>query len=184
MLRTQLVRAQTRFKKHADRNRTERSFAVGEQVLLKLQPYAQSTVANRPCHKLAYKFFGPFPVEQRIGELAYKLTLPADARIHPVFHVSQLKPFTPDHTPVFSELPRPPDLSAVTVEPAVILDRRMRRKGNNPVIQLKIQWSSLPADAATWEDYDVLRLRYPEAAIWEEASSQGAAIVTPAVSTD
>lgn len=62
LLRAQLARAQARFKKQADRHRAERAFDVGEQVLLKLQPYAQSSVTNRPCRKLAYKFFGPFTV--------------------------------------------------------------------------------------------------------------------------
>lgn len=114
-LRTQLARAQNRCKQKADRHRTERMFNVGEQVLLKVQPYAQSTVANRPCPKLAYKFFGPFPVEQRIGTMAYRITLPPDSRIHNVFHVSQLKPFTPDYTPVFSELPKTSDLTAATL---------------------------------------------------------------------
>lgn len=36
MLRAQLERAQDRFKKQADRHRTERIFDVGGQVLLKL----------------------------------------------------------------------------------------------------------------------------------------------------
>jgi hypothetical protein len=170
--------AQERFKRKADRHRTEREFAVGESVLLKLQPYTQSTVANRPCKKLAYKFFGPFPVEQRVGTLAYRLTLPANSKIHPVFHVSQLKPFTPDYTPVFSELPQPPDLSAVSAQPLEILDHRMVKKGNAAMVQVRIKWSSLPNEAATWEDYDVLRLRYPNAVIWEGVSSQGGANVT------
>lgn len=178
-LREQLLQAQDRFKKKADRNRIDRSFAVGEQVLLKLQPYAQTTVANRPCRKLAFKYFGPFSVEQKIGTLAYKLALPPEARIHPVFHVSQLKPFTPNYTPVFGELPRPPDLTTASLEPAAILDRRLTKKGRNSVLQIKVQWSTLPEEAATWEDYDVLRLRYPAAAIWEGARSQGEAIVTP-----
>jgi hypothetical protein len=87
-LRAQLTRAQDRFKKKADHNRSEREFAVGDNVLLKLQPYAQSSVANRLCRKLAYKFFGPFVIAEKFGKLAYKLNLPEDSRIHPVFHVS------------------------------------------------------------------------------------------------
>jgi hypothetical protein len=128
---------------------------------------------------LAYKFFGPFPVEQRIGELAYKLTLPEDARIHPVFHVSQLKPFTPNYSPVFMDLPRPPDLAAQDLQPIQVLERRMRKQGQGYVVQLKIQWSSRPPEEATWEDYEVLCKRYPSAPIWEGASSQEAANVTP-----
>jgi hypothetical protein len=38
---TALLQAQRRMKAHADKNRSERQFAVGDQVLLKLQPYAQ-----------------------------------------------------------------------------------------------------------------------------------------------
>lgn len=106
-LRTQLERAQRRFKKYANTKRTERSFQVGEQVLLNLQPYVQNSVVSRPCAKLAFKFFGPFAITAKIGPLAYKLDLPPDSRVHPVFHVSQLKPFTPNYTPVFADLPIP-----------------------------------------------------------------------------
>jgi hypothetical protein len=138
VLRAQIARAQQRFKKKADKNRTEREFNVGEQVLLKLQLYAQSTVANRPCAKLAFKFFGPFAVEQRIGKVAYQLILPPESRIHPVFHVSQLKPFTPDYTPVFSDLPRAPDLTTGNKLPVAILERRMVKKGHHAVVQIKV----------------------------------------------
>ena len=96
-LREHILRAHHRFKKQVDQHRTERSFKVGDAILLKLQPYAQSSVANRPCAKLAYKYFGPFTVIDKISKLAYKLELPADNKIHPVFHVSQLKPFTPNN---------------------------------------------------------------------------------------
>lgn len=49
-------------KAQADKHRTERVFAVGDSVFLKLQPYIQASVAPRANHKLAYKFFGPYTV--------------------------------------------------------------------------------------------------------------------------
>jgi hypothetical protein len=59
LLKQNLARAQNKMKVAADAKRSARSFQVGEMVLLKLQPYAQSTVVNKPCPKLAMKYFGP-----------------------------------------------------------------------------------------------------------------------------
>ncbi|XP_073359848.1 uncharacterized protein [Aegilops tauschii subsp. strangulata] len=165
-IRAQLERAQQRLKKQADRNRTERQFQVGEQVLLKLQPYVQRSVVRRPCAKLAFKFYGPYTVIEKIGLLVYKLDLPASSRVHSVFHVSQLKPFTPDYTPVYAEVPRVPDLSVSSSEPTQLLERRMMKRGNAAIVQVKVQWGDGSPPATTWEDYEVLRQRFPTAAIW------------------
>ena len=132
----------------------------GEMVYLRLQPYSQSTVVNRPCHKLALKYFGPYKIVAKIGTAAYKLELPQGSQVHPVFHVSQLKGHVPDHTPVFTTLPVPVDLTSLGVIPEEILDRRLVKKGNVAHLQILVKWATVPASSATWEDYEVLKARF------------------------
>ena len=146
LLKDNLVKAQNRMKTYADQHRIERSFVVGDDVLLKLQPYSQSSVANCPYPKLAFKFFGPFKVVGKIGEVAYKLELPESSAIHPVFHVSQLKPFLSKYTPVFTTMPTPDVWQANAPQPEAILDRRMVKKGNAASTQILVQWFSLPME--------------------------------------
>jgi hypothetical protein len=75
LLQQQLIRAQQRQKFQADKNRSERSFTVGEMVYVKLQPYVQTSVAARSNHKLSFRYFGPFKIIGRVGTVAYKLEL-------------------------------------------------------------------------------------------------------------
>jgi len=117
----------------ADRNWTDQQFLVEDSVLLRLQPYTQSSVANRPFPKLSYKFFGPYTVLEKIGAVTYRLQLPNDSSIHPVFHISQLKAFHHDYTPVYKTLPTIIDLEATEALPKKILERRLVKKGNNGV---------------------------------------------------
>jgi hypothetical protein len=81
-----------RMKSQADKHRSKRQFQVGDLALLKLQPYVQSSLAPHANQKLAFKYFGPFAILQRVGKVAYKLGLPRHSNLHPIFHVSQLKP--------------------------------------------------------------------------------------------
>uniref|UniRef100_A0A8R7UTT8 Tf2-1-like SH3-like domain-containing protein n=1 Tax=Triticum urartu TaxID=4572 RepID=A0A8R7UTT8_TRIUA len=78
-------------KQQTNRKRSERRLEVGDMVFLKLQPYVQTSVAKRANHKLSFRFYGRFPVISKINEVAYKLELPPQATIHPVFHVSMLR---------------------------------------------------------------------------------------------
>ena len=177
-LKEHLSGAQYKYKQFADQKRSDREFAVGEMVYLRLQPYAQSTVVNRPCHKLALKYFGPYKVLDKVGNAAYRLELPRGSQVHPVFHVSQLKGHVPDHTPVFTSLPVPMDLSVPGVVPEEILDRLLVKKKNTAHLQILVKWAPLPAASATWEDYDILKLKFPRAPVWVQAGSSGEGTVS------
>jgi hypothetical protein len=139
----------------------QRHFDVGDKVLLKLQPYAQQSVVNRPYPERSYKYFGPYSFLEKIGVVAYKLQLPSSSQVHPVFHMCQLKPFTPCYIHVFSDLPTVLDLATTTMFPECILARRLVRAGNNGAVQVLIKWYGLDKKQPTWEDYYHLKTRFP-----------------------
>lgn len=104
-VRHHLHRAQQHTKHQADKRRSERSFSVGDSVYLKLQPYVQSSLAPRSHQKLSFKYFGPYVVLERFGSVAYKLDLPPSSLVHPIFHVSLLKPAPSTKYKICSSLP-------------------------------------------------------------------------------
>jgi len=158
-------------KQYADRKRTDHTFAVGDMVLLKLQPHTQSSVANRPYPKLSFKYFGPYQVLEKVGSVAYKLQLPPGAQIHNVFHISQLKPFTANYAPVFDKLPVTTDLQAATALPKEIVECRLVKKGNAAILQVRVTWTGLPDNITTWEDYTVVKSHFLDAPAWGHAAS-------------
>lgn len=163
LVRQHLARAQNRMKVAADKNRSERVFAVGDHVYLKIQPYVQSSLAPRANQKLAFRYSGPFPIIAKLGPVAYKLALLESCSIHPVIHVSQLKKALPSSVSV-AQLPD--QLDGLQV-PQKILQRRWDPKGN---LEGLVQWSELPASLATWEDLTSLRQLFPRAPAWGQAA--------------
>ncbi|XP_066358877.1 uncharacterized protein [Miscanthus floridulus] len=84
-----------------------------------------------------------------------------------------------DYSPVFSQLPVTTDIEAAEAVPEAVLNRRLERKGNTATPQVQIKWSRLSEMATTWEDYNVLRQRFPDAPAWGQASSSAGGAVTP-----
>jgi hypothetical protein len=92
--------------------------------------------------------------------VTYKLQLPVDNVVQPVFHVSQVKQFTLDHSLVYSQLPHVPLLDIADVSMECILDRSLVKKGNEAITHILVQWTGLPTTLATWEDYSLLLNRF------------------------
>lgn len=89
ILQHNLHHARQYLKTQADKKRTERTFELGEDVFIKLQPYVQSSVVRRSS-KLAFCYFGPCSIIWCINHIAYEVDLPPESKIYPIFHVSQL----------------------------------------------------------------------------------------------
>jgi hypothetical protein len=156
-LKSNLERAQQYMKKQADKHRSDITLQVGDLVLVKLQPYRQQSVALRKNQKLGMRYFGSFEIIARVGNVAYKLKLPENAKIHPVFHVSQLKIFKGD--PQQQYLPLPLTMSEIgpMLQPIEILQARTIQRGTKKIHQILVQWDQSPIAEATWEDIDDLK---------------------------
>ena len=88
-----LEAAQNRQKYYHDTTRRVVEYLEGDRVLLSTQNVGLYCTGSP---KLLPRYIGPFKILKRVGELAYKLELPPVLKIHPVFHVSRLRPFHDD----------------------------------------------------------------------------------------
>ena len=70
ILKSHPKQARNRMKQQADTKRTDREFEVGDWVFVQLQPYKQTSLKNSKNHKLAPRFYGPYQVRKRVGQVA------------------------------------------------------------------------------------------------------------------
>jgi hypothetical protein len=105
-LKEQIKSAQSRYQVSADMRRTPApEFAIGSLAFVKVQFFW----TTRPSKKLAEKYLGPFEIIGQARTRAYILWLPDSLRaVHPVFHVSMLKPATLNSIPNQVQSPLPP----------------------------------------------------------------------------
>ena len=144
-----LQAAQQRMKQYADRSRREVFFAEGDQVLLSTKNLALHKKGDRTSTpKLFPKYIGPFQIEKRVGQVAYKLILAEGMRIHPVFHVSLLKPYRSDGQV------QPPDPLILEDEASFqlerILDHKSIRIGRKTQREYLVKWHGHASDHNSW----------------------------------
>jgi len=129
--------------------------------------------------KLAPRYYGPFLVLERIGEVAYCLELPSGAKIHNVFHISLLCRFVEgantlkptawpsefvDHQPL--------------VTPAAILNRRRVLINGIPEEEWLIEWSDGGSGSANWEPAAFIRAQFPGLRLADKSNHNGGVIDT------
>ena len=104
-------------------------------MYLRLQPYRQSSLVVRGNTKLTAKYFGPYKVEEKIRNVAYRLQLPTTTKVHPVFHVSRLKRKIGGKATPTLQLTKIDEKRHWKVEPVAVLDRRIVKRGNAAAVQ-------------------------------------------------
>ncbi|KAL4571347.1 hypothetical protein LXL04_018105 [Taraxacum kok-saghyz] len=160
-LRMHLLRAQQKMQAQANKKRKEVEFTEGDLVYLKLKPFRQHSVAMRKFQKLAARFYGPFKIIKRIGKVAYTLELPPTSRIHPTFHVSQLRK---THGAEDIPVQLPPQLTEeleLQICPAEIKGVRPKHNSTTGEREILIEWEGLSPTEATWEELDIMLKLFP-----------------------
>ncbi|XP_057720256.1 uncharacterized protein LOC130934732 [Arachis stenosperma] len=141
-IRGQILIAQSRQKSYADQRQKTLEFEEGEHVFLKVTP---TTGIGRAImtKKLNPRYIGSFKILKRTGPVAYRIALPPYLlNLHNVFHISQLRRYTPNASHVLELEPIQvrEDLALLVI--SVRIDdtsvKRLRRKG---ILLVRIAWS-------------------------------------------
>jgi hypothetical protein len=144
--REAMIKAQQSWVKHRDTPK----YKEGDQVWLE----GKNLRINQPTAKLAPRRHGPFKIIQVMSAVNYRLELPTQWSIHPVFHIDLLTPYkeTIMHGPNFT---RPtPELIDGEEEYSIekILDSR--HFGRRRRLQYLVKWEGYPDAENMWVDKD------------------------------
>ena len=99
--------------------------------------------------KLVPRFVGPYKVIKVVNPVAVKLELPSNMKVHPVFHISELRSI-----PEGTRLPSQP--ASVEVEGIdewiidKILDHKVVKQNNKMKYKYLVKWMGYGPDHNTW----------------------------------
>jgi transposase InsO family protein len=162
-IRERLLQAQVTMKTYQDKSRRDVQFIVGNWVWLRLQHRTAVGVTAASPSKLGPKFYGPYQVLRRIGNVSYQLQLPPRAKIHDVFHVSLLKKF--EGPPPAAVVPLPDILHGrIVPTPNKVTKARL----NRGVWEVLVHWVGRPATDASWEQLDDFKRQFPAVQLADE----------------
>jgi len=149
-----IASAQQRQKKYADQHRREHpNYKKDDLVLLNTKNLKLPNNAK----KWKDRWIAPFPVQEHFG-VNCRLALPAHlSRLHPVFHVSLLKPYSASDPEAFprprprAEPPPAEPLNEETYEVEKILEKKHIQVRGRRQSRYLIKWKNYPHCDNTWE---------------------------------
>jgi hypothetical protein len=155
-------KAQQRQKAHADTARRAVKFSVGQEVLLSTENIRLKTPGAQ---KLLPRFIGPFVIKSQKSLVTYELRLPDTLKVHPVFHVSLLKPYYRSGSYQPPPLPLSVDDIGPLYEVEAVLKYRPRKK------QYLVQWKGYGKEHNTWEPESMLNASALQS-FWQNATDR------------
>ncbi|GJS00634.1 cycloartenol-C-24-methyltransferase 1-like protein isoform X2 [Tanacetum coccineum] len=100
-------------------------------------------------------------VLERVAKVAYQFALPASSKIHPVFHVSLLKPFSGTGQEQVTNFPEDEHEGQPVLQPLATCDIQIVLQKGIPVRQVLVQWSGRPPNKVMWEWLLEFKIAYP-----------------------
>ena len=147
-----LAHAQSRARFQANKSRREESYQVEDKVLLATH---NLRIDQHLLTKLRRRWVGPFKVVKVISPVAYELDLPPDWKVHPVFHISNLRRYV--RSEEFNRTEKPPPPILVDGEEEYEVEAILRHKGRGARRLYQVLWKGYPVTEASWEPESHLR---------------------------
>jgi hypothetical protein len=141
--RAHLEMAKQDMARHYDAKRKAEEFEVGDKVYVSTKDLA----TGRPKKKWDIQRIGPYAITKKLSSHAYRILLPRESRIHPVFHISKLTRWIPDE---FNR-PKPPRVVLNVRGGDWIPEKVLQSRTNKGRLEYQTKWRDQPESRTTWE---------------------------------
>ncbi|XP_050889647.1 uncharacterized protein LOC127094933 [Lathyrus oleraceus] len=141
MIREKMKVSQSRQKSYHNKRRKALEFEVDDHVFLRVTPITGVGRALKS-RKLTPHFIGPYQISEKVGDVAYRITLPPSlSNLHVVFHVPQLRRYIadPSHIAQLDDVEVRDNLTVETL-PMWIEDREVKQLRDKEIALVKVVW--------------------------------------------